>query len=98
MGRSPRIPELDGLRGAAILLVLMWHFLPSTLPGWVSAPLWLKPISMAMELGWTGVTLFFVLSGFLIGGIILDKRANTTTADFFKSFYTRRTLRIFPLY
>ncbi len=76
----------------------MWHFLPSTLPGWVSAPLWLKPISMAMELGWTGVTLFFVLSGFLIGGIILDKSPNTTTADFFKSFYTRRTLRIFPLY
>src|SRR5437867_6087613 len=68
-----RIPELDGVRGMAILLVLVWHYLVG--------PLQTEPGSPAayglklLSLTWAGVDLFFVLSGFLIGGILLDNRS-----------------------
>ncbi|MGH9412497.1 MAG: acyltransferase family protein [Terriglobales bacterium] len=80
------IPALDGLRGLAIILVLLHHCEPrlrSLGLGTVSA--W----------GWVGVNLFFVLSGFLITGILLDER---TQPHFFRNFYARRGLRIWPLY
>jgi peptidoglycan/LPS O-acetylase OafA/YrhL len=80
-----RISELDGLRGIAILLVLMRHYIhhPSLL---LLGPQW----------GWMGVNLFFVLSGFLITSILL--RLADQPRGGLKIFYARRTLRLFPLY
>src|SRR2546425_646800 len=90
---SGRIPELDGLRGVAIGSVLIWHYF--VLPT-VAAPG--TPLSYARVFGgltWSGVDLFFVLSGFLIGGILLDARQAT---NYFQVFYTRRFFRIVPIY
>lgn len=80
-------PELDGLRGVAISLVLVCHYC-SVLPvgGW---------LVRAGQTGWVGVNLFFVLSGFLITGILCDSKGQ---GYFFRNFYARRALRVFPLY
>jgi peptidoglycan/LPS O-acetylase OafA/YrhL len=88
---SKRIPALDGLRGIAILMVLMRHsiFVMKT------HSRILLPILAAGKLTWSGVDLFFVLSGFLIGGILLDAKHSPR---YFKTFYLRRVFRIFPLY
>lgn len=85
-----RIPELDGLRGTAILLVMVGHYF--SVPG-VGAVSLLN--GYWFRLGWTGVDLFFVLSGFLIGGILLEARGSS---NYFKTFYARRFFRIIPLY
>ena len=88
-----RITELDGLRGIAILLVLVWHYLACQLhPAKGSA---LGYLSSALSLTWSGVDLFFVLSGFLIAGILLE---NKEAGNYFSVFYRRRVCRIFPLY
>jgi len=88
---SRRVPELDGLRGVAILLVLIYHGISDVLP-----PSGLPARLMAVgRLGWSGVDLFFVLSGFLIGGILLDVRPSP---NYFKTFYLRRAYRILPIY
>lgn len=90
--RDSRIPELDGLRGFAILIVVLVHY------GYhegASGPPLLVHISNPFGLGWTGVDLFFVLSGFLIGGILLDAKSST---NYFKTFYVRRFFRIIPIY
>lgn len=81
---AQRIAELDGLRGIAIALVLMRHYIhhPSLL---LLGPQW----------GWMGVNLFFVLSGFLITSILLRL---TNQPGGLKAFYARRSLRVFPLY
>jgi peptidoglycan/LPS O-acetylase OafA/YrhL len=92
-GDSGRIRELDGLRGVAIAMVVIFHFFQGTLvarPG--SA---LSYLQAAARLSWTGVDLFFVLSGFLIGGILLDSRAST---NYYSVFYKRRFFRIVPIY
>jgi peptidoglycan/LPS O-acetylase OafA/YrhL len=90
--QARRIPELDGLRGLAIALVLVVHFAIN-----IAA----KPDSQMQALFLSfvgyfrcGVDLFFVLSGFLITGILLRKRSD---ADYFRSFYFRRAFRILPV-
>ena len=80
-----RVPQLDGVRGLAILLVLIHNIDSFSL-------LHLSEISAH---GWMGVDLFFVLSGFLITGILLDTKKSD---GYFKNFYARRCLRIWPLY
>ncbi len=74
-------PALDGLRAIAVLMVFLEHY-----------ELGFHP---RLNWGWVGVDWFFVLSGFLITGILYDTR---DTAHRFRNFYIRRTLRIFPLY
>jgi len=91
-GKQPRIPELDGLRGFAILQVISIHYFYNPT---ANLPAGLHFLQSFFALGWTGVDLFFVLSGFLIGGILLDVR---TSPHYFKSFYIRRFFRIVPLY
>lgn len=86
-----RIPVLDGLRGIAILLVLLYHGLFSI--HFESLPL--VRFSPIGKLSGSGVDLFFVLSGFLIGGILLDVK---DSPHYFKTFYVRRAYRILPLY
>jgi peptidoglycan/LPS O-acetylase OafA/YrhL len=83
-----RIRELDGLRGAAILLVVVWHYLGIG-DGPLSAPF------RAFVFGRTGVDLFFVLSGYLITTILL---VNRKSAFYFSAFYGRRSFRILPIY
>ena len=88
-----RVPELDGLRGLAILLVLAWHLLPPALAD--APPRLLHLTNSVIRFGWSGVDLFFVLSGFLLGGILLDHRGSTR---YFRTFYVRRFYRILPAY
>jgi peptidoglycan/LPS O-acetylase OafA/YrhL len=88
-----RIPELDGLRGLAILLVIICHYVADS----SHAPLGFvgDHLFTILRLGWSGVDLFFVLSGFLIGGILLDSR---NAPNYFRTFYLRRVHRILPVY
>src|SRR4051812_9863199 len=72
------ITALDGLRGIATILVLLYHFFT-----------WRVPF------GWMGVDLFFVLSGFLITGILISSK---NAPNYYRNFIAKRVLRIFPLY
>src|SRR5262245_5567964 len=85
-------PALDGIRGVAILLVLLIHFIPPVAMQWRIAEWFIKLFSTG---GWVGVDLFFVLSGFLITGILLRTKDKP---NYFKNFYMRRVLRIVPVY
>ncbi|HVE78266.1 MAG TPA: acyltransferase [Gemmatimonadaceae bacterium] len=84
------LPALDGLRGLAVLLVMVFHFVKMAPANSLDAV-----IARAASVTWTGVELFFVLSGFLITGILYDAKGG---AHYFRNFYMRRALRIFPLY
>jgi len=86
--RSPgsHIPELDGLRGIAVLLVLVYH---------LDIDWHLGILHHMAEWGWVGVDIFFVLSGFLITRILLNAGERTHPL---RTFYIKRALRIWPLY
>ena len=90
---SGRIVEIDGLRGIAIFLVVLWHYFAIQTPARHGSLL--AAALASLRLTWSGVDLFFVLSGFLIGGILLDVR---DSANYFSTFYRRRFFRIVPLY
>ncbi len=84
------VPAIDGVRGVAVLLVTIAH------------TILMKPVcrfddqaASILGIGWCGVDLFFVLSGFLITGILFDAKGGDR---YFASFYMRRVLRIFPVY
>lgn len=80
------LPELDGLRGLAILWVVLYHCHPRLVGTWIYyVSLW----------GWSGVVLFFALSGFLITSILLTTRDRP---HYFHNFHARRALRIWPMY
>src|ERR1035437_6667488 len=80
------LPELQGLRGLAVLAVVAYHCHPR-LEG--------TRIHYASLWGWAGVNLFFVLSGFLITSILIEARGKPR---YFRNFYGRRALRIWPVY
>lgn len=89
------IPALDGLRALAIIWVMLHN-------GAIDSALNMDTIfgklfTLLIDMGWLGVQLFFVLSGFLITGILLDAKKNQLK-NLYKHFYIRRTLRIFPVY
>lgn len=86
------LKELDGVRGLAALMVMFFHFFQYH---GVHGSAIKNAIQKVSIFGQTGVTLFFVLSGFLITRILLKTK---TESNFFKAFYARRVLRIFPLY
>ncbi len=85
------LPALDGIRGVAILMVLAHNFGMLVAPRDSIAYLF----QLGMDLGWVGVELFFVLSGYLITRILLETKAS---ANYYRAFYMRRVLRIFPMY
>lgn len=89
--REKHIIALDGVRGLAILMVLIFHYGGGAKSG---HPL-VHMTGLLIRFGWSGVSLFFVLSGFLITGILWDARKKP---HWWKNFYARRALRIFPLY
>ncbi len=80
------IPELDGLRGVAVLAVVLYHCNARLVGTWLYGP---------VKWGWAGVNLFFVLSGFLITAILIEARGKP---HYFRNFYARRILRIWPVY
>ena len=86
---NQRSMRLDAVRGVAIAMILLFHLF--------SGPLAAYSLRVSYFAGclWSGVDLFFCLSGYLIGGIILD---NIQSPNFYRTFYARRALRIFPLY
>jgi peptidoglycan/LPS O-acetylase OafA/YrhL len=85
--RSPRhIPQFAFLRGVAVLMVMLFH---------ASHDVHSFPMARYVSFGWAGVDLFFVLSGFLITGILFETRDQK---GYFINFYARRILRIWPLY
>lgn len=85
-----RLPALDGIRALAITLVFFEHY-----GGGSHGGLILRALGEARKRGWVGVDLFFVLSGFLITGILYDTRNDS---HFFQRFYARRSVRIFPVF
>ncbi len=91
----PVMPELDAIRGVAILLVFWFHGFMFFTPPAGTVPAWERAFLAGARQGGSGVNLFFVLSGFLITGILLD---SVGKPDYYSRFYYRRALRILPAY
>ena len=89
--RPSHYPGLDGLRALAIIAVVGHNLSLLDSPDSALG----KVVGWSLDRGWIGVQLFFVLSGFLITGILLD---SGKAPNYFKSFFARRSLRIFPIY
>jgi peptidoglycan/LPS O-acetylase OafA/YrhL len=88
--RFGHAPVLDGVRGIAVLMVMLFHL------AWQRDLVRTdRIVTRVFDTGWTGVDIFFVLSGFLITGILLDSRDKP---HYFRNFYARRALRILPVY
>lgn len=85
-----RFPALDGIRALAITMVFAQHY-----GGGAHGGIFLRIFNVIRSHGWVGVDLFFVLSGFLITGILYDTRADSS---YFKRFFARRAVRIFPVF
>jgi peptidoglycan/LPS O-acetylase OafA/YrhL len=92
-GAGVRLQALDAVRGIAIALVVLWHYLPQ--PWSPARSRAFEVVRMLNVASWSGVDLFFVLSGFLIGGILID---NASAENYYRTFYLRRAYRILPLY
>ena len=97
--KEARISSLDGIRGIAVLMVIAFHYVNNQMVGsnWL-INVFGKPAAMLKKItyfGWSGVDFFFILSGFLIGNILLK---NKGSKSLFKTFYIRRFFRIIPAY
>ena len=90
---NERVRELDGVRGISIIVVVAFHLLKRA--DYFTSNETLHSITRLSSIGWVGVDIFFVLSGFLITSILLRTKHEK---NYFKNFYVRRSLRIFPLY
>ncbi len=89
------MPSIDSLRGIAVLMVVLFHGLASYPWARSLGPFWGPLTQEAVGAGRFGVNVFFVISGFLITGILLETR---NRPDFYKTFYRHRALRILPVY
>jgi len=90
--RQKHIQSLDGLRAIAITLVILWHITFA-----LNCPSFIYIASKYLELGNSGLQLFFVVSGFLITGLLLKEKTETGSIHV-KKFYQRRLLKIYPIY
>lgn len=86
--QGDHLVQLDGIRGIAILLVLMAHYGIHTFRA-------AEPYERSVDFGYLGVTLFFVLSGYLITRLLILEENRSGTISL-KRFYLRRCLRLFP--
>ncbi len=89
--QQKHIPALDGLRGVAVIAVLLYHYAGGNRSHFALV----RFGAHILKAGWAGVTLFFALSGFLITGILWDSFGKP---HWWRNFYARRSLRILPLY
>lgn len=93
-----KYPSLNGLRAISILFVILQHLQSqSGVFNTLALPKWLNPFLFTIQDGSLGVNIFFVISGFLISSLLLNEEKQTGTISL-KSFYLRRTFRIFPAY
>ena len=88
------LPSLEGVRAYAFLVVFFAHYTPFSPPVMHFRP-WMFPFMLVERIAWIAVPIFFVMSGYLIGGILYDTRDRK---GFFRVFYCRRILRVFPVY
>src|SRR5579871_2260754 len=88
------VPALDGIRGYGFIGIFLAHYLAPLIERYRSHP-WVNVFYYLEQIAWMGVPAFFVLSGYLIGGILFNSR---NREGFFRVFYGRRVLRILPVY